>query len=215
MDRIIQSYNTFGGERLNAGFSLLACFKEYLANSYKIHKQLTDDYKLYTDVYGYEVVKNIIADSDIEVIQFSLVNRGRYVYSGKMDVQKLQTKRYNLVDLDAMLFELPNCASDISIITEGMMPEIYFYKTHNEMNVDVKGITDRPMSGIIGFTDIAFKDLYISEVEARYPLFDKLEIFEKSHAIMIEETLLMRLAIDHKKKFHILEKFEHLRENLK
>lgn len=212
--KIIQTYNTFeDSERAKAGFCLMTEFKKYIANSYIIHKQIASEYKIYTDEYGANILQSIINPLDIEIIDFSIVSKGRYIYSGKMDVQKLQTEPYIHIDLDATLIEMPTGNDDV--ITEGWQNEIYFYKTQDELDINVKGIYKRPMSGLIGFRDIGFKDLYINEVEGRYAHLETLETITKTHSITLEETLLARLIIDNNKTVEVLTKFNHLREGLK
>lgn len=215
--KIIQSYNTFGGDydRSKCGFSTLQEFKNYLTSSYQVHSNLGVEYKLYTDQDGAEIVSDIISSEHIEIVIFPKVARGRYVYSGKMYAHELQTEAYMHVDMDATLFYIPN--TDKDVISEGKQSAGGYYMTHHLLDINVRKLPHRYWSGIIGFNNIAFKDMYIQEVKSRYPLLDNLEI-TKEICICLEETLLSRLIKDDSDiKVHVLSNndFEHLRDKLK
>lgn len=210
MNRIIQTYNTFGGERLNAGFSTIRSMKKYLTQSYLVHKEISD-YKLYTDNEGYEIVKDVIDEQHIEIYDFPIID-DRLIYIGKFQVQQLQTEPYIHVDLDATLFEIP--VTDATIITESLRT-CNFSKEVAILDINVKKIGSIICSGLIGFNDMEFKDLYLREVFARIPILKDIRgiTFEMSYTL--EEVLLKRLCIDNEKTIHELKNYEHLQGKFK
>ncbi|MCK9445788.1 hypothetical protein M0Q50_02720 [bacterium] len=208
--KIIQTYNTFGGERLNAGFSTLRSMKLYLKNSYKIHKELSD-YIMYTDLEGYEKIKDIISQEHIIIFDFPIID-DRIIYIGKFQVQEIQTEPYIHVDIDATLFELPSTDSDI--ITEKLR-SCNFSKEVVQLNISIDNIGWIICSGLIGFNDIEFKNMYIKEI------YEKLKIIKNIHDITftlcytLEEVLLKRLCIDNNKTIYELNNYEHIQGKLK
>lgn len=216
MYRIIQSYNTFeyGGkpdsEREKAGFSTVRNLVKYLKKSYEVHKNY--DFKLYTDRAG---LKNVewMDSKHIEIVDFPIVD-DRIPYTGKFQVQDIQDRPYIHVDLDATLFNVP--LEEFDIVTEKTRP-VSFGKELSKVGVERSESGWIICSGIIGFSDIEFKNKYVNAV------FDKIKEIEKVHDIdhkacyTIEETLLTNMAGIYKKCILELnaEDYEHLQGNIK
>lgn len=166
--KIIQSYNTHhcngvpDANRAKCGYStvrgLMADLKEY----YKIHSKY--DYIFYTDIAGYELVKDFISKEHIEIIEFPIIDE-RNPYLGKFEVHKLQNEPYIHVDLDAVLYEIPEGKEDI--ITEKRR-KCTFRTEVSTMEIPIKyqGRYIRKIicSGLIGFNDIEFKNRYVKAV---------------------------------------------------
>ena len=190
---IIQSYNTFEGHRMRGGFATPRSLQNFLKESYKIHSQF--DYCLYTDKYGYEIVKKIINKKHIKVIEFEEID-DRIPYISKFQVQQLQKKPYIHVDLDAILYNLP--ISDHDIICEKLRTPMKFGKEISRLNLNIN-INKIICSGIIGFNDIDFKNEYIKKVyEKLDEIYDEQNIgYAECYAL--EEILLTQLAKDNNK----------------
>ncbi|MCK9575368.1 MAG: hypothetical protein WC979_00830 [Candidatus Pacearchaeota archaeon] len=210
MHKIIQTYNTFEGERLNAGFSTIRSMKQYLQKSYSVHSKIAD-YKMYTDVAGYEVIKDIIDKNNVEIINFPIID-DRLIYIGKFQVQEFQKEPYIHIDIDATLYEMPK--TDADIITEKLR-SCSFNKEVMQLGISIDNIGNIICSGLLGFNDITFKDIYINEV------FEKIKLLKSIHDITfalcytLEEVLLKRLCIDHNKTIYELQNYNHLQGRFK
>lgn len=211
--KIIQSLNTFGNdpERNKCGFSTKRAMKAFMEKSYEIHKEIAD-YTLYTDYYGYEEVKHFINEEDIEVIEFPIILNDRIPYIGKFQVQELQKEPYIHVDIDAILYEIPENVKDI--ICEKWRSTSHGRETA-KFNIDKTGLNRIICSGIIGFTDMKFKDEYILKV------FENFGKLENDHNITfetcftIEETMLTRMVLDNNKLVTTCECYNHLQGRIK
>lgn len=208
MYKIIQSLNTFGGERLNPGFPTKRSMISFMKHSYEIHKE--KDYVLYTDQYGADMLS--FMSNSIEIFDFIEID-DRIPYIGKFQVQEIQNNPYIHVDLDAYINDVPG---DIyNIVTEKLREPDFGIET-KRINVDTNKIRNIICSGLIGFGDIEFKDLYIKTV------FEKIQYIKNERNIgykefyTLEETTLSVLANQYKKHIHCLseESFKHYYGNI-
>ena len=186
--KIIQSFNTFEGYKMGGGFATPRSLTNFLTKSYEYHKFY--DYCLYTDKYGYEIIKKIINKNHIKIIDFDEID-DRNQFIGKFQVQELQTEPYIHVDLDAILYKLPNTQCDI--ITEKKRDVISFGRELNALNIDAPN-GKIICSGIIGFNNIEFKNDYIEEVYKKIDLIKNDHNYSYKYAWCIEEVLLTNLA---------------------
>ena len=215
--RIIQSYNTFEdpfSSSVKGGFTTLRNFKKFMKDSYVKHKELTDNYTMYTDSVGFEIMKEIMSEDDIEVIEFDIIANDRFLYAGKFQTAALQIEPYVHVDLDLIMYKLPELED---VMVEEMSTGIFLANEVDYLGIATKGIRCRPYSGIIGFGDMEFKNLYIKEVMARYPVLESMPKISSRVCITLEEVLLQRLILDHNKKVFSMNKddFKHLRGSIK
>lgn len=193
--KIIQSLNTFGGDRLTAGFKTRRAMLAYLSGAYAAHKALGIPYTMYTDKAGADLMSGTVAGADIMVVDFPIIRNDTILYSGKYFAQSLQAEEYIHVDIDATLFSLPEPA-DVYCEKKRFADlgrESYY------LNIDCTGIRDIPCSGLLGFSDIAFKDSYIAAIYAR--LADLPEHLEMTYEMCwnLEEVLLQRMILDQSK----------------
>lgn len=204
--RIIQSYNTFEGYKTTGGFSTPVGLKNYLKKSYKIHKDLTDDFIMYTDERGYEIIKEIYETKHIKIIEFPNILMGKLVYEGKFYTQSLQNKPYIHVDLDATLNNFP-LISDVYL--EKIRPMLFLGREATNLNIEHMGIFQIPCSAIIGFSDMEFQKKYLKEVYSRFDIIKKIPKCTYEYAYTLEEVLLQRLIVDNNKS-HMVCDCEHL-----
>ena len=190
--KIIQSLNTFGGDKLTAGFRTRRAMLAYLSGAYASHKSLGIPYMMYTDEAGADLIAGTVASEDITVIEFPILRQDSILYSGKYHVQQLQTDPYIHVDIDAAVFSLP---AETDVYCEkkrfaNLGREASYFE------IDCYGIRDIPCSGIIGFSNIEFKDQYIAAIYAK--LADLPEHVEMTYEMCwnLEEVLLQRMIID-------------------
>ena len=209
--KIIQSLNTFGNDdiRKKCGFTTLRAMLAFLERSYGIHSQY--DYLLYTDIHGYEMVKSFIKDEHIEIIDFPIVLNDRVPYIGKFQVQQLQSSSYIHVDIDAILYDLPE---ENDIICEKLRPIDHGRETARFI-IETKGLNRIVCSGIIGFCDIDFKNKYITKVYECLGLLENSENINIYTFITIEEVMLMRMILDCKKNISVCKNYFHLQGKLK
>ena len=192
--KIIQSFNTFGGERMTAGFKTKRAMLEYLAESYDVHSHY--DYMMYTDMHGAVLLKKIIAEHHITIVEFPIIARDRIPYIGKFIAQAHQSKQYIHVDIDAKLLELPTNKTDV--YCEKLEGRSLGYEV-SELKINTSEINKIPCSALIGFTDMQFKDLYISEVYKLIELSSKIHGLNYRHCWAIEEVKLAELIHINKK----------------
>lgn len=209
--KIIQSYNTFGNDpdRKKCGFTTIRSMIAFLEQSYEIHSQ--NDYLLYTDEYGYDIVRKFIKDSHIQLFDYPIILNDRVPYVGKFQVQEIQKSAYVHVDIDAILYEYPK---NSDVICEKFRAVSHGKET-NRFGIDRTGLEQIICSGIIGFNDMNFKQLYITKV------FEYLGLLVNSHNLTfetfytIEEVLLTRMIIDYNKSVSVCENYFHLQGKLK
>ena len=192
--KVIQSFNTFEGERMTAGFKTKRAMLMYLIESYEIHKHY--DYMMYTDIQGAELLKKVIAENHITIIDFPLIARDRIPYIGKFIAQSLQTESYIHVDIDAKLIELPTEKADV--YCEKLEGRGIGYEAA-ELKINTGGIGLIPCSALIGFTDTAFKDAYLAEVWRLVELTKTIPALNYKHCWAIEEVMLAKMILDNKK----------------
>lgn len=203
---IIQSYNTFGGDRLTAGFSTRRAMLAYLATSYTAHKSIASQYTMYTDAHGYDIIKSVIAVDDITVIDFPIIRHDTIIFAGKYHAQQLHTAPYLHVDIDATLFAMPDKA------------DVYCERSRyanlgreaSLLNIDCTDISCIPCSAIVGFSDIAFKDAYIAEIYARIASLAESTIMSYEMCWNVEEVLLQRMILDQQKSIAVCPDSHHL-----
>lgn len=211
--RIIQSYNTFGNDpgRLSSGFPTVRDLVNSIAYSSRIHAAIAD-LTIYTDEFGAALLDTYVDKAYIEVIEFPMIDE-RIPYVGKFQVQDMVNETYIHVDLDAVLYELP--PSGFDVYTEKTRG-VSFSSEVTRVGIDRTGIYEIICSGLIGFSDLAFKAEYIENV------FDKIfsmadeQNFGYKEFYTIEETLLTRMLIDQGKTLCVLEPstFEHRYRNV-
>lgn len=218
--KLIQTYNTFcvNGTadplKASAGFETVRELLTYMKSSYEFHKKY--DYTIYTDDGGYDIVRNVIPQECIEVIQFECID-DRFPFMGKFDAYKRQKNNFLHADLDSTVFEMPE--TDAHIVCEkvrsiGFGREL---KWANYSREDRAGISSIPCSGLLGFTDMNLKDLYVERT------IQKVKSLRKSHVVnhkvhyTVEETGLQMIARDLGSSIYELppESFEHLQGGLK
>jgi hypothetical protein len=219
--RIIQSFNTFEDPNNNkGGFTTLRAFKKFFTESYNKHKIISNDnYCIYTDNIGYNTIKDIVEESDIRIIEFESVSNDRFKYSGKFQVASIQTESYIHVDLDLIVNTLPDANANVFI--EEYSKGIFLDHHIVVMCIDEKGTDDskrikkRPHCGVVGFSNMNDRDLYLNEVFNRYSILDKLQDITYKYCIALEEILLQRVILDN--EFTVSETTDciHLRGNLK
>ena len=213
--RIVQTYQTFDGENLKQGFKTLFAFKQWIMETYFTHTVLTDDYKIYTDKEGYNVLKELIDDDHIEIVEFKRMLRDRIPYLGKFCTYEKQTKPFIHVDIDMKLYKLPEIAD---IMSEGHS-FVEMGKEANILGLRYNGFPERIWSGLLGFTDIEFKNEYVKRVFEKVAKLEEMKPFEisKRLCISLEEDLLSILAHEHKKSISYCNENDllHLRDNLK
>ena len=192
--KVIQSFNTFEGERMTAGFKTKRAMLDYLSESYEIHKHY--DYMMYTDIHGAELLKKVIAENHITIIDFPLIARDRIPYIGKFIAQIHQTKPYIHVDIDAKLLVLPINHADV--YCEKLEGRSFGYEVA-DLEINTSGINEIPCSALIGFTDMHFKDLYINEVYKLIELSSKIHGLNYKHCWAIEEVKLAEMILTYKK----------------
>ena len=192
--KVIQSFNTFEGERMTAGFKTKRAILDYISESYDIHKYY--DYMMYTDIQGAELLKKVIVENHITIIDFPLIARDRIPYIGKFIAQSLQTESYIHVDLDAKLLELPMNHADV--YCEKLEGRSFGYEVA-DLKINTTGINEIPCSALIGFTDMHFKDLYIIEVYKLIELSSKIHGLNYRHCWAMEEVMLAKMILDNKK----------------
>lgn len=193
--KIIQSFNTFGGDRLTAGWKTRRAMLAYLAGAYAAHKQTGIPYTMYTDKEGAEVIAPIVDSADIVIVDFPIIRNDTILYSGKYFAQSLQTEAYIHIDIDATLFSLPEPA-DVYCEKKrfaNLGRESFYF------DIDCMGIRDIPCSGLLGFTDIAFKDAYIAAIYAKIAGLPESVEMTYEMCWNLEEVLLQRMILDQSK----------------
>jgi hypothetical protein len=202
--RVIQSFNTFGGERMTAGFKTKRAMIDYLAETYEHH--IHYDYMMYTDTHGAELLNQVMDTKHITVISFPVISLDRIPYIGKFIVQSLQSMPYIHVDIDAKLLEMPDNHADV--YCERLEGRAMGYEV-SELKINTLGIAKIPCSALIGFTDMQFKDLYISEVYKLIELSSKIHGLNYKHCWAIEEVKLAEMILTYNKSVSAT-KNEHL-----
>ena len=192
--RIIQSYNTFGGQFMNCGFETARMLKKYVSESFKIHSKLCD-YTLYTDTYGYEFLKDVIPESNIEIFDFKIEYEDKLRYIGKFQVQEIQTEDYIHVDMDDTMDNLP-VKADVYIHRYRKKEENFKY---GSLQMDTSRIGKMPCSNMIGFSDMKFQKQYIAEARKWIQKAAKAPKIIYEHAILCEEGVLQNLIVKHNK----------------
>ena len=202
--KVIQSFNTFGGEKKTAGFKTKRAMLEYLSESYDVHKNY--NYMMYTDIHGAGLLKSIISDNHITVVDFPIIARDRIPYIGKFISQSIQAEAYIHVDVDAKLLELPEMLADV--YCEKLEGRSFGYEI-SELKINTAGIKKIPCSALIGFADMTFKNAYIAEVNRLIELSNAIPAFNYKHCWAMEEVKLAEMILLHKKAVSEL-KCEHL-----
>ena len=192
--RVIQSYNTFGGEIPRAGFKTKRAMLDYLTETYAHHKQF--DYMMFTDSYGMAILNGVIPPGSITVIDMPVIVRDRIPYVGKFLAHNLQTEPYIHVDIDAKLIELPTEKADV--YCEKLEGRGIGYEAA-ELKINTGGVGLIPCSALIGFTDTAFKAEYLAEVWRLVELTKTIPALNYKHCWAIEEVMLAKMILDNKK----------------
>lgn len=193
--KIIQSLNTFGGDRLTAGFKTRRAMLAYLSGAYSVHKSLGIPYMMYTDDAGADMLSGTVAGEDITVVDFPIIRNDTILYSGKYYAQQIQTEAYLHVDIDATVFALP---PEADVYCEKKRFANLGYES-SFLNINCAGIRDIPCSGIIGFSDMAFKDSYIAQIYARLAALHESVVMTYEICWNLEEVLLQRMILDQSK----------------
>jgi hypothetical protein len=206
--KLIQSYNPI---QAGAGFATVDGLRQYLAESYAVHKALVRDgaasgYKMYTSVRGAEVIGDIFEPGDIEIITFPVIRYDQIPFIGKFVAQQMQTGEYLHIDLDATLFAMP-APADMYCEKYRAAP---LGTEASVLGINIRHIRQVPCSSIIGFSDMAFRDAYLSRV------MDKIASFPRNFRVTyelcwnLEETMLEEMRIAQNKSVSICPESEHL-----
>ena len=202
--KIIQ---TFKDESLKCGFPTRESCLNYLRKSYSIHSKLCETI-IYTDADGGEYLKNKAPELNINIIDFEYID-GRFWNLPKLQVQTLQIEPYIHVDIDAMLYYIPE--TDKPIITE--MSRSNFIMTQFSL-VGLQPKTFLPCSGLIGFNDMDLQKYYINEAIKMIRNWN-LRLVDFESLWTVEELLLANIS--EKDEWYELDKnkFEHLQGGMK
>ena len=180
--RIIQ---TFVDENFKCGFPTKKSCLKYLRASYAVHAVMCETV-IYTDADGGAYLAEFAPELNIQVFEYDHID-DRFWNLPKLQTQALQTDAYIHVDIDATLFELP---ATFKHITErfGVCASL-----SQCFNVGIAPAIKRPLSGLIGFSDMQFKALYINtaiEHITNWPL----KSVDEESIITVEELLLINIS---------------------
>ncbi|MDA3882991.1 MAG: hypothetical protein PF481_06880 [Bacteroidales bacterium] len=201
--RLVQTYNTFGGEKRNAGFSSKRSLFKFWNDALEVHSK-NYDVTVYTDEEGYEYIHNKI-NAKIEIIDFELID-DRFFNIGKFQVHLEQNEPYLMVDVDVILYDkITKLDSDVycEMIRGGHNG---LYCNHFNIRPTRIGI---PCSGLLGFRSPEFAKKYASSAieKIKNVELDKVTFDAMWH---IEEVYLANLIEDNNLSVKTFEKFTHL-----
>lgn len=210
--KIIQSYNTFhingviDSDRAKCGYSTLRGMLDDFKEFYNINSK-HGEYKLYTDIAGKELVGGFVKPEHIEVVEFPIID-DRNPYLGKLYVHSLQDKPYIHVDIDAYIKEMPETYADI--ITEKYRPctfrkELTVMKLKMVNESTGKHLRKIICSGLLGFNDIDFKNLYINKaIEKAEWAKENVRALDFPCMVATEEYTLTELSVNNNKLIYEL-----------
>lgn len=198
---VIQSFNTFGGARMTGGYATSRVLQAELSARYETHKQW--DYQMFTDRWGARLLRGIVP---VTVMDFPVIAYDKLVYAGKFQAQAMIHEPYVHVDLDATLRAMPNGCADVYC---ERLDYRQIGRETIDLGINTKGVAAIPCSALIGFTDMAFRDMYLSEVFSKIETLAKMQAVNYRHAWAIEEVLLAGLIRQHSKTVQALQ-CEHL-----
>ena len=206
--KLIQSYNPI---QIGAGFATLDGLRQYLSESYAVHSALVRDgkasgYKMYTNARGAELIGDLFAPADIEIVVFPVIRYDQIPFIGKFIVQRLQTSAYLHIDLDATLLAMPAPAD---MYCEKYRSAILSTEA-TILKIDIMRIRQVPCSSIIGFTDMTFRDAYLARVMEKIASFPRDFLITYELCWNLEETLLEEMRIAQNKTVSICPESEHL-----
>lgn len=200
---VLQSFNTFGGARMTGGYETPRVLQAELSARYETHKQW--DYQMLTDRWGAKLLRGIVP---VTVMEFPVIAYDKLVYAGKFQAQAMIHEPYVHVDLDATLLALPDNSECADVYCE-RLDYRPIGRESADLGIATRGIDAIPCSALIGFTDMAFRDIYLSEAFSKIELLAKMQAVNYRHAWAIEEVLLAGLIRLHSKTVQALQ-CEHL-----
>lgn len=211
--KLIQIYDTSEGENYNIGFTTFQDMITFWNNSLNVHSLLFDEIEIYTDIEGYEKIKNkLIPPSNciITIIKFNKVD-SRFWNTCKFIVHTLQDKPYIMCDIDLCMSEKPVFITDVICeFIRGARSNIYY----NHFNVEHKYVWI-PASGVIGFNDIEFAKKYANSALDKINI-ERLDYVKYETLWTLEEAYLAKLIDSNKKSLSVINvKYIHLRDNMK
>lgn len=211
--RLIQVYDTFLGEKYNAGFNTFTDMVKFWKGSLNTHAKLFQEIVIYTDEFGYNKIKDLLSlpsNVKIEVIEFRKLD-SRYWMKGKFDAYLLQDVPFLYCDVDVVIEESVQFDSDVVcefIRGSRSNPDyIYFGIAHKYVWI--------PASGIIGFTDVAFAKQYANSTIGLMKKKRKDYVTYETLFTLEEAGLAQMVDINNKTLSEISVKYIHLRDRMK
>lgn len=201
--KLVQTYNTFGGEKINAGFSTKRGLIKFWNEALELHSK-SYDVIIYADKEGFDYIHDKI-QAKIEVIDFEFID-DRFANIGKFQVHLLQNEPYLMVDIDVMLYDkIEKIESDVlcEMVRGGYNG---LYCNHFNIRPSRIGI---PCSGLLGFRSPDFAKEYAASAINKIK---KVEIEKVTFDAMwhIEEVFLANLIEDKKLTVDTFKNFIHL-----
>jgi len=208
--KLIQIYNTFEGDNIKCGFPTKRSLLDFWKKTTAIHNE-NYDVTIYTDSVGYEVIKDVLP-VNIEVIDFENID-DRYYSIGKLQVYKLQTEPFIMVDPDAVLYDkLESLQEDIYL--ERFRSGIFgkYLKEYNLKPIDkLPGI---PCTGLEGFKDpnkaIEYADQVLNKIKNSF--IREVDFDALWH---VEEITLANYIEDNGLTYNVFNHYLHLQGGLK
>lgn len=179
--KVIQSFKTFGGDRMTGGYETSRVLISKLETTYKIHRDY--DYTMFTDEFGYRLINSVVPCT---IIDMPILAYDRIKYDGKFQAQLLMQEPYIHVDLDATLLSIPK----YSDVWCEKLRDYQHVKEINDLNMCAIGINQIPCSGLIGFGDMHLQRLYLKNVFELIDKYKNLRVLNYKHCWAIEELSL-------------------------
>ena len=203
--RIIQTYNSDFGKNFEMSFSSRQSLILFLKDSVKKHLE-NYDLTIYCDLDGYDFLKKYIDVSVLEIFEFKNKD-GRFWNASKIEVQMIQIEPYIHVDIDACIYDY----IEFDYVLTEMYRTPMIQRVCHKLNI--KAQPEIVCSGILGFADIALKNIYCSGFFEFINNW-KLHYVDNESLWTIEETYLTSL-LDKRAKEMPENSFIHLQGGLK